>query len=58
MELPAVELHVKTRALVLLSSEPLQDPARVRTDQLTGQFEFLYKLKVVTFLGRIFGNYV
>jgi len=49
----AVELRVKVRALMLLSSEPLQDPARVRTDR---SFAFLYKLTIVTYLGIIFAD--
>jgi len=44
------------RALVLLRSEPLQDPARAHWSINPGQFAFLYKLKIVTYLGRIFGD--
>ena len=46
--------HIKVRALVLLSSEPLQDPARALINQTS--LHFLYELKIVSYLGIIFGS--
>jgi len=62
---PLLSCNVKVRALVLLTPEPLQDP-RMRTDHqrapqyvhldnLPGYFTILYKLKIVSYLGIIFG---